>query len=316
MWASPDERAAAIAATQACALSRAQARAVGLTDAMIAHRVARGRWAVLHPGVYGIAGAPPSWEQGLWAAHLAAGPAAVVSHDTALLVRGIDDRHAPRRPFRLIARHGTHHRVRGAVVHQIGDLAPHHVDRVDGLATTVPAGSIVDIAAIVGPKRLGELVDIVTDRLTSVARISACMGDVARPGKRGLSRLGAVLDDRGPGYVPPQSELEAVMFTALADAGLPAPRRQFPLPGRGAIEGLVDAAYTDERVIVEADGRRWHTRIRQLRRDHERDAEAARSGWQTLRLLYEQLIESPAEQAAVVADVLAVRSGQLRRPAG
>jgi very-short-patch-repair endonuclease len=316
MSTSPDERAAAIAVTQGCALSRAQARAVGLTDAMISHRVAGGRWTLLHPGVYGIAGAPPSWERALWAAHLAAGPATVVSHDTALLVRGVDDRHVPRHPLRLIGRHGAHHRVRGAVVHQIDDLAPHHVDRVDGLATTTPARSIVDIAAIAGAKRLGDLVDIVTDRLTSVAHISACMADVARPGKRGLSRLGRVLDERGPGYVPPQSELESVMFTALATSGLPAPRRQFPLPGRGAVEGTVDAAYLDERVILEADGRRWHTRIRQLRRDHERDAEAARAGWQTLRLLYEQLIESPADQAAVVADVLAVRSVQLRRSAG
>jgi very-short-patch-repair endonuclease len=234
MSASPDERAAAIAAIHACTLSRAQARAVGVTDAMIAH-----------------------------------------------------------------------HRVRGAVVHQIGELAAHHVGLVGGLPTTVPARSIVDLAAIVGPKRLGDVVDIVTDRLTSVGHISACMGDVARPGKPGMARLGAVLDDRGPGYVPPQSELESVMFRALAAARLPAPRRQFPLPGRGAVEGMVDAAYIDERVIIEADGRRWHARIRQLRRDHERDAEAARAGWQTLRLLYEQLTESPAEQAAVVADVLA-----------
>jgi Protein of unknown function (DUF559) len=315
MQMSPDERAAAVAASQACALSRAQARLAGLTDRMIAHRIDRGRWAILHPGVYAIAGSPPTWEQAAWAALLAVGPGAVVSHDSALVVRGIDDRYAPRHPLRYIVRHGAHHRVTGAVVHQIDDLTPHQVGDVGGLPVTLPARTIVDLAAIVGQRRLSDLVDVATDRLTTVARISACLAEVARPGKRGLSRLGAVIDERGPGYVPPQSELEARMFGALAAAGLPTPRRQFPLPGRGAVEGMVDAAYADERVIVEADGRRWHTRIRQLRLDHRRDAEAARVGWQTVRLLYEELTEEPAEQATLVADVLAVRRSQLARPA-
>ena len=338
MEMSPDERVATIAAAQACAFSRAQARGAGMTDRMISHRVARGRWLRLHPGVYAIAGAPPSWEQSLWAALLAVGPGAVVSHETALLLHRVDGRHVPRYPLTFTVPHGRHHRVGGTVVHQLGDLAPHHIGRLNrlpvstpartlvdvagtvgprrlgDLPVSTPARTIVDMAATIGPRRLGDLVDLVTDRVTSVARISSCMAEVARPGKPGLSRLGAVLDARGPGYVPPQSELEARLFSALADAGLPAPRRQFPLPGRGAVEGTVDAAYTDVRVIVEADGRRWHTRIRDLRRDHDRDAEAARTGWQSLRFLYEQLTESPAEQAAVVADVLAVRTAQLGRP--
>ena len=66
---------------------------------------------------------------------------------------------------------------------------------------------------------------------------------------------------------------------------------QRALPGTGAVEGVVDAAYPDCRLILEADGRRWHTRVDDLRRDHERDAEAARAGWQTLRFLYEQITQ-------------------------
>jgi hypothetical protein len=123
-------------------------------------------------------------------------------------------------------------------------------------------------------------------------------GQIARPGKRGLGKLGAVLDERGPGHVPPQSELEGRLFEVLAHAGLPAPVRQFPLPGRGVVTGLTDAAYPDVRLILEADGRRWHTRIRDLRRDHLRDAEAARAGWQTLRFLYEEIVGDASYVAA------------------
>jgi hypothetical protein len=310
MGMSPDEHVAALASTQASTVSRAQALAIGVSDRMIATRLRRGRWLHLHPGVYAIAGAAPSWEQQLWGAVLAVGPGAIVSHETALLLGGLDERYAPRHPLALSVPRGRHHRVRGAIVHQIGDLRAHHVHTIHGLRASVPARAIVDLAGTVGPRRLAALVDLATDRLTSTARIATCMAELARPGKPGLSRLGAVLDDRGPGHVPPQSELEARLFDALAAAGLPPPRRQFPLPGRGAVEGMVDAAYVEARVIVEADGRRWHTRIRDLLRDHDRDAEAARVGWQTLRFLYERITESPHEVAATVDDVLRVRSAQ------
>src|SRR4029450_10710551 len=116
--------------------------------------------------------------------------------------------------------------------------------------------------------------------------------------------------------VPAQSELESALFAALAGGGLPDPQRQRALPGVGALPGLVDAASPDCRLILEADGRRWHTRVADLRRDHERDAEAARAGWQTLRFLYEQVVHHPADVCAVVADVRAVRAGlgPRRRP--
>jgi len=127
--------------------------------------------------------------------------------------------------------------------------------------------------------------------------------------------LGDVLDERGDGYVADASELERALFAALGGAGLRLPRRQVPLPGRGALEGLVDAVYDDAKVVLEADGRRWHTRIRDLKRDHLRDAEAARVGWQTLRFLFEQIMGDPDEVCAVVNDVCAVRLRSQEPPA-
>jgi very-short-patch-repair endonuclease len=66
-------------------------------------------------------------------------------------------------------------------------------------------------------------------------------------------------------------------------------------------------------MLLEADGRRWHTRVRDIRRDHERDSEAARVGWVTLRFVYEQLVSAPDDVAATVADVRQVR---LVQPSG
>jgi Protein of unknown function (DUF559) len=261
-----------------------------------------------------MAATAPSWEQDLWAGYLAVGRG-VVSHETALLVLGLDDRFLPRHPLTFTVAHGDHHWIPGTFVHQIDDVRQHHVCERDGLPVSTPERAIVDLAAVVGRRRLGAVVDLATDRLTSTGRIAVCVAEVARPGKRGLAKLGDVLDERGPGYVPPQSELEHRLFDALAGAGLPAPVRQFPLPTSGGVSGLVDAAYCDVRLILEADGRRWHTRILDLRRDHLRDAEAARAGWQTLRFLYEEIVGDPGHVAETVADVRRARATLFDRPA-
>ena len=295
-----------LAARQASAFSRQQALALGATDPMIARRLRSERWVRVHPGVYVLAGSPPSWLRDVWCAFLAVGPAATVTHETALRLHGVE--RVPPRPMTLTVRHGSHARIPGIVVHQIDDLRPEHVTSALGLPVSRVERAVVEVAATLGERHLGDVVDdVMWSRRAGLPRLSGCLREVARPGKPGVAKLARVLDARSDGPVPPQSVLERCLFGGLAAGGLPAPARQVPLPGRGRIEGLVDAAYRDARLIVEADGRRWHTRIRDLKRDHVRDAEAARAGWETLRFVYEQLVHEPDEVCAVVADVRACR---------
>ena len=87
------------------------------------------------------------------------------------------------------------------------------------------------------------------------------------PGKPGFAALAAVLDERSEASVPGDSELERALFAALLGAGLPRPEAQRTLPGTGAVTGVVDAAYPDCRLILEADGRRSLARVTDLRRD-------------------------------------------------
>jgi hypothetical protein len=122
-----------------------------------------------------------------------------------------------------------------------------------------------------------------------------------------MAKLARVLDSRSPGYVAPGSYLEARLLDALAAAGLPAPRRQIPLPGTGEAEGCADVGYSDARLLVEADGRRWHTRMSDFARDRRRDAVAAKAGWLTLRFSYEEIAADPAGVAATVAEVRQTR---------
>src|SRR3546814_15986099 len=90
-------------------------------------------------------------------------------------------------------------------------------------------------------------------------------------------------------------------------------RSQIPLPGRGPTRGIADGGYLDAQIVLEADGRRWHGRLKAARRDRERDAQVVRAGWGPLRFVYEQLVHDPAEVCAVVAETRATRLALLHR---
>lgn len=306
-----DVAVADLAERQYLLFSRGQVLAAGGSDALIRRRRQSGRWLTRGPGVYALPGGRASYLRSLWLAHLTAGPHSTVSHESAAALS--DFTGFPRRAVVLTVPHPLHPRVRGATVHQISDLEPRWIWRLGDLPVTVPGRTLVDVAPFCTKARLGVALDdaLLAGRVTQAA-VARCLFDVLRPGKLGLEKLIALLEERGPGYVPPASELERLLFTALAAAGMEPPIRQFPLPGRGAIEGLVDAAYVPEKLILEADGRRWHTRVRDFPRDALRRNEAARVGWQTLGFLWDELKFDADGVAAMVRDVRRQRRSSRR----
>jgi very-short-patch-repair endonuclease len=105
------------------------------------------------------------------------------------------------------------------------------------------------------------------------------------------------------------------MFEALAVGGLPAPQRQVPLPGRSEIRGIADAAYADVRIVLEADGRRWHERVEAVRRDRARDLQVTRAGWVPMRFGYELIVGNPEELCAAVRETRDARLALFRQAA-
>jgi hypothetical protein len=198
-------------------------------------------------------------------------------------------------------------------VHQTSYLPADHLTELGGLRTVSIERAVVDLAAVTkSHAHVGKILDrFIADGRTTSSRVGRCFDDLARPGRRGVRLVAAVLDERGPGYVPPASELERRLFDVIERARLPEPLRQLPLPGRGKVEGLADSGYLDARLLLEADGRRWHTRLEDFRADRERDAEASRAGWLTLRFAYEQLKSEPHEVGGAISATRAIRLQQL-----
>jgi len=106
----------------------------------------------------------------------------------------------------------------------------------------------------------------------------------------------------------PDSVLERLLRDALRSVGLPDPVPQHPHPGREIGTGWVDYAYPDAKLILEADGRRWHQRIADLERDNARDKAASRAGWLTMRFMHEELTTDPVEQGRSVIEALSHRT--------
>lgn len=80
-----------VAAAQAGVVSRADAAARGVGDAVIRRAVQRGRWRRIHPRVYSVSPAPLTSDGRLWAALLYAGTGATLSHETAAELWGLEE---------------------------------------------------------------------------------------------------------------------------------------------------------------------------------------------------------------------------------
>lgn len=296
-----------IAREQCGLFSRHQVLGAGGSDKLISRRLKAGRWSRVATGVYSLAGWPESWRRSLWAAHLHVSPASVVSHEAAAALHGL----ILFRPGPVVVTvpHGDHERPMNEVrVHQSTDLVPAHVARIDGLPVTTVARTLLDLAAVAGRDRLGRsLDDAHVSKLCPLSDVQNLYEELRRPGKRGMKRLGRLLAARGPGYVPPESVLERRLHGVLDDPRLPKPRRQFPLPWRGPAEQRVDLAFPEHKVIVEADGRRWHTRMDQMAADRRRDREALNQGWRVYRFVWEEITGNAemVRQTVIEALVLA-----------
>ena len=205
----------------------------------------------------------------------------------------------------LTVPHSGWHRIPGAFVHQLSDVWPDHRTVIEGLPVTTVARTVVDLATVVHPARLRHVVeDAKHSRLVSYEEIGLCLASVARRGKPGVRSLTIVLDRLGPGTTPTTSKLERMMLDLLRGSDLPVPVGQYPFPGRQFVAGCVDFAYPAAKLVLETDGRRWHSRIKELTRDRERDLEAARHGWQTLRFLYEHVKNDPDGTVDTIRTVL------------
>ncbi|UDY34989.1 type IV toxin-antitoxin system AbiEi family antitoxin domain-containing protein [Dermatobacter hominis] len=293
---------------QAGTFSADQAVSLGISRKQVRTAHHAGVLQRIHPSVYWLGGGRVPRPSLVHAAVLAVG-GGVPSHESSLFLHGVD-----RVPFVVAISTGPGARtdLPGVRIHRVRDLVPPHLCIVDGLVTTTIERALVDVTSVFAPVRTEWLLDqlTITTRRTSIGRIGRVLRQVNRRGRRGIGTLATLLDERRPSDPTPRSRLERSADELLALTGLPPAEREYPLPSLlvadgGPVEGFVDRAWPDVQLIVEVDGRPWHARERDMARDRRRDRRAAAAGWQTLRILDEEVSDVPDE---VVADIVAAHA--------
>lgn len=297
---------------QAGLVSRHQVLALsGESDATIRRRLRRREWAQVHPGVYVNHTGPLTWLQRAWAAVLTAAPAAL-SHGSALRAadgpgrRGttdaepihvaVDRNRAIRVPDDIVL-----HRIAGFDAKVLANLAPPRV-RIEE--------AVVDLAsALDGLDAIAALTDAVRSRRTTAAKMQAALAGRSRIRNREF--LAAVLADVQAGTC---SVLEREYLDRVERAhGLPVAARQVKESAKGTLYRDVD--YEEFALIVELDGRAFHSGSRARDRDLERDLDAALTDRETIRLGWGQVHDRACSTAAKLAAILTRKGwrGDFRR---
>jgi hypothetical protein len=108
-----------------------------------------------------------------------------------------------------------------------------------------------------------------------------------------------VLAFHEPGTTRTLSELEELFLAFCDEWGIPRPEVNVLIEGY-----LCDFVWSEQRVIVETDGKRAHGTRRARERDPIRDAELQLAGWIVIRVTYLRLLNEPDAVAAQLREAL------------
>lgn len=283
-------RLAGLAANQHGVFGARQLPELDITEQDVQQLVRRGSVVRLGPQAYRMAGAAPTWHGDLAAGLQALGPGAAVSYRAAAQLQRFD------RFVHDDLEFTTPRRRRGAffldaVVHSSEVLPARDVVEVDGLATTSPARTIIDLAGsrFVSDERLEAAVDsTIRLRLATLDSIIERFQELRGKGRRGVRRLEAILATSGG-----ESFLERRLLELIDAAGLPRPVPQVEHRVDGVHIARVDFLYPDHGIVIEVSGGRGHSSARDRAKDARRRNELQRLGRIVLEFTYEDVVQRP-----------------------
>lgn len=287
--ASVDESLARLASRQHGVVLRSEALGLGLTPQGLARRCTKGVLRRLHDGVYAVTAVPPSALQTLFAACRWGGGGTAASHRAAAALWQLDgfelqeiEISGPRRlkSQRIIA-------------HPTPAIPPEDLTKIEGVPVTRIERTLVDLAAVVDVDTLEDALDsALRRRLTTVSRMRLRIR--SENGRRGIGNLRSLLAERDDQGHPSASRFETRLNRLLLRSGLPA-MREYKIWDGGKFVARVDFCYPDGKLIVEADGFRWHSARRAWQRDRERRNQLTAMGWRVIQATWNDLTRHPDE---------------------
>jgi very-short-patch-repair endonuclease len=255
--------------------------AVGISHARIQRWCGAGRLTRVHAGVYALGYRHPEPLAVAMAAVLACGDGALLSHDSAAALWGW--RRWPRVPEVTAS---SQRRRAGIRTHRTRSLPRADVTRQLGVPVTSPERTIREIEPRLTRKQFTRMVkDAWQERRIDKPAVTRLLGYPAEPTR---------------------SEFEEAFVRFCQRFGLPKAETLVVLHGFE-----VDALFVAERLVVELDGWEFHADHVAFVSDRERDAELLGFGYETVRITWDRLHETPEREAARLKRILARREREL-----
>jgi hypothetical protein len=221
------------------------------------------------------------------AAYLACGSGALVSHRAAAALRGLAG--FPEDSIELSVA-GQRGRRLGFVVHRTAPLPRVDVTVVNGMPATSVARTLIDLASVVPDDLLEEaLDDALRRKLVSLPRLRWRIAELAGKGRPGIALIRSLVEARGGGDAVPGSVFETRLLRLLMKGGLPMPALQHEIRSGRRLIAIVDFAFPEARLAVEADGYRCHSGRARWEHDLARRNALTSMGWRVLHVTWNDL---------------------------
>jgi very-short-patch-repair endonuclease len=277
-----------------------QLRDAGLPDSTLFEAVAAGQLHSVFHGVYSVGHRYLTPQGRLLAATLACGKGSVVSHGTAAWLYGLTGS----RPdtIDVIAPVEAGRKIAGVRRRFVPMPAGREVWRRAGVPVTSPMRTLVDCAGS-APKEIGGMIEQAS--VLGVLDIGAVDRILDGPRRQGSKKLLRMLEPwrRYKPGIKIRSRMEAKLLPLLTEAALPIPQTNARLRvGRKTYEA--DFLWRRQKLIVEADGGRFHDNPAAGSRDSNRNHTLTAAGYQLPRLGWEDLRDRPEETMREIAALL------------
>jgi hypothetical protein len=240
-------------------------------------------WRAIYPGVYRMTGVPDSWRRRVRAATLV-NSGLLASHLTAAYIWGLIDRQP--RSIELLTKAGKSADLPGVVVHRTRRWFEGMGGRVDGIAVTNPARTLIELSRNCSFETLRGAVDrALTGRVLKHQDLVEEFERLAiRPG-RNFTLMSLVLNKRDEQFERLESPGEADILEWIREANLPVPVEQFRLPVGADDTFRPDYAYPQLKIAIEVQSWRWHGGPARYENDAKKAITLMAMGWIVLPVL-------------------------------
>jgi hypothetical protein len=207
-------------------------------------------------------------------------------------------------PFHVTIERGRDVKRVGHRVHTTRVMPPGEETERHGFLTMLPTRVVIDMARDLPVDRLETAVEsCLRDRWFSEASLRRRIAQLTSPGRFGMDKLLAVLDERHR-KLGAHSWLEAEFLKLVERHGLPRPDCQQVLSRSRDRVVRVDFRFPGTNIVVEVLGHRFHRSKADMQRDSERMNALIIDGFRPLQFTYDDVVTQPGLMISTLANLV------------